>query len=150
MDWLIDNPGQGLITLGFILLIIEMLVLGFSTFVLTFVGLSAIVSGIAISIGLIPGDLFSILISNALLASVFAALLWKPLKRFQNKQDTHVVKNDLIGIEFQLAEDIGGPVTSKQRMSGVDWAVKSEQSISSGTMVVVEKTDVGTLWVKAI
>lgn len=149
MDWIIENPGQSLVTIGIVLLIVEMLLLGFSTFILTFVGLSTIVTGIAIAIGLLPSDLLTILVSNAVLASVFALLLWKPLKQFQNRQDTHAVKNDLIGLEFVLPDSIGPSTSCKHRLSGVEWQVKSATEISAETSVTIVKTDVGVLWVEA-
>lgn len=149
MNWLIENPAQSLITLGIVLLIIEVVVMGFSTFILTFVGLSAIISGALIYFGVLPETLFSILISNAVLSSLLAALLWKPLKQFQNNESKQTVKNDLIGIEFVVTADIDANTPSQHRLSGVDWQVKSLEPISAGSSVVVEKADVGVLWVKA-
>ena len=46
MEFITNNAGESLITLGLVLLIIEVVLLGFSTFILTFVGLAAVVTGI--------------------------------------------------------------------------------------------------------
>ncbi|MFT5811071.1 MAG: hypothetical protein ACI9KM_001835, partial [Rubritalea sp.] len=45
MDWLSNNLAQSLIIAGLALLVIEVVVLGFSTFVLFFVGLAAVITG---------------------------------------------------------------------------------------------------------
>lgn len=148
MEFFNSSPGESLITLGIVLLIIEMAIMGFSTFLLTFLGLSAIVSGILVYIGVLPADMLSIVISNAVLASIFAILLWKPLKEFQNRKDTHTIDNDLIGLDFVLSDAVGPSQSATQRLSGVDWMVKSHSEISANQSVVVEKAEVGILWVK--
>lgn len=147
MEWFTEHPSQSLLTLGIVLLIIEVVVMGFSTFILTFVGLSLIVTGGAVYLSILPSDIMTIVIANAVLSSLFALLLWKPLKQFQNKEDTNVVKNDLIGLTFVLESDIDVAVAATHRLSGVDWAVKSADPIASGTAVIVEKAEVGVLWV---
>ncbi len=148
MDFFINNPGQGLITLGIVLLIVEMAIMGFSTFVLTFVGLSAIVTGVLVYLGVLPSDLLTIVISNAVLASIFAILLWKPLKEFQNRKDTHTINNDLIGMDFVISEAISPAKTTTHRLSGVEWTIKSHVDIDANESVMVEKAEVGILWVK--
>ncbi len=149
MDWVTNNPGQALMTLGILLLVIEMLVMGFSTFLLTFFGLSAIVTGAAVYFGIIPSDLLTVVICSTIVAMIFAVVLWRPLKRFQNTKESATVKNDIIGLEFTLASTISHTESGSHRLSGVNWVVKSQHTISAGTDVIVEKTDVGTLWVVA-
>lgn len=147
MDWITNTPGQALMAFGIILLTIEVVIMGFSTFILTFLGLSAIITGTGVHFNILPSDTLSILISNALLASLFAVLLWKPLKNFQNKEPQTTIKNDLIGLEFVLTQDINNLASGMYRFSGIDWTIKSHETIATGELVVVEKADVGTLWV---
>jgi membrane-bound ClpP family serine protease len=45
MDFFTNNLAQSLFVVGLILLVVEVTVLGFSTFVLFFVGLAAMVTG---------------------------------------------------------------------------------------------------------
>ena len=45
MDWVTANMAESLIIVGLLLLAIEIAVLGFSTFVLFFVGLAAVLTG---------------------------------------------------------------------------------------------------------
>lgn len=148
MDLITNNLGESLITFGIVLLIIEITVLGFSTFVLTFLGLAAIVTGILVYMGVLPTGMLTIVISNALFASIFAALLWKPLKEFQNRKDTHTIDNDLIGLDFVLAEAISPSKTTTHRLSGIEWTIKAHSDIEANQSVVVEKAEVGILWVK--
>jgi len=148
MEWFTSHPSQFLITLGIVLLIIEVVIMGFATFILTFVSLSLIVTGGLVYLGVLPSDIMTVVISNAVLASLFALVLWKPLKQFQNKKEpNNVVKNDLIGLSFTLDADIDVSASGKHRLSGVDWTIKSNEAIVSGSLVVVEKAEVGTLWV---
>ena len=148
MDLITNNLGESLITFGIVLLIIEIVVLGFSTFVLTFLGLAAIVTGILVYMGVLPTGMLTIVISNALFASIFAALLWKPLKEFQNRKDTHTIDNDLIGLDFVLSEAISPSKSTTHRLSGIEWTIKAHGDIEANQSVVVEKAEVGILWVK--
>lgn len=148
MEFITNNAGESLITLGLVLLIIEVVLLGFSTFILTFVGLAAVVTGILVYAGTMPVQLMPILLTMAICTTVFALILWKPLKRFQNRQDTHNVKNDFIGMEFVISEGIEAGSSTTHKMSGIQWQVKSKEPIPAGASVAVTDTEVGILWVK--
>ena len=117
MEFVTNNAGELLITLGLVLLIIEAALLGFSTFILTFVGLATVVTGILVYAGSLPVQLMPILLTTAICTTVFALILWKPLKRFQNRQDTHNVKNDFIGMEFVITEGIDAGTSTTQSAS---------------------------------
>ena len=54
MNWINDNLSESLIIVGLALLVIEVVVLGFSTFVLFFVGLAAVVAGGLMAVGVVP------------------------------------------------------------------------------------------------
>ena len=148
MEWLINNPSQGLIVIGLVLLIIEVAVLGFSTFVLFFLGLSTLHTGIAVSLNVVPADWSVIIWVNAVLAAIIAALTWKPLKRFQNKVSDKLVKNDYIGISFFTQDPVGPTIHASHSLSGVIWKLKSEKDIPTGTNVKIVRTEVGELWVE--
>ncbi len=148
MEFVTNNAGELLITLGLVLLIIEAALLGFSTFILTFVGLATVVTGILVYAGSLPVQLMPILLTTAICTTVFALILWKPLKRFQNRQDTHNVKNDFIGMEFVITEGIDAGTSTTHKMSGVQWQVRSNATIPAGASVAVTATEVGILWVK--
>lgn len=148
MEFITNNAGELLITLGLVLLIIEAALLGFSTFILTFVGLATVVTGILVYAGSLPVQLMLILLTTAICTTVFALILWKPLKRFQDRKDTHNVKNDFIGMEFVITESIDVGSSTMHKLSGIQWQVKSKEAIPAGASVAVVNTEVGILWVK--
>ena len=59
MNWISNNLCEFLIMAGLVLLVIEVVVLGFSTFVLFFVGLAALLAGGLMAIGAIPDSTLS-------------------------------------------------------------------------------------------
>lgn len=148
MDYLISNLSETIIVLGLILLAIEVIVLGFSTFVLFFIGCGLIISGGLMSIGIIPETILDALLSTAITATLVAIFGWKPIKRFQNNVESKQVKNDMIGDTFILTDnlDIGNTIT--YRLSGIDWQVKSSSNLALGTEVKIVHMQVGLLTVE--
>ena len=49
-----------------------------------------------------------------------------------------------------LEADVDARGLSGHRYSGVDWKLKSQEAIPAGTLVQVERADVGVLWVTPI
>lgn len=148
-NFLLHLP-QALIVLGLILLGIEVLVFGLSTFVLLFVGIGSILTGILMYVGLLPPTLLNSLLATAILSLIAAVISWKPMKRIQNNVVLNQVENGMIGDQFELNEDleIGQPINHKY--SGIDWQVKAQESISAGSTVKIIKMDVGILTVERI
>lgn len=149
MSWLANNFASLLIVLGIVLLVLEVGVLGFSVFILFFVGLACIVTGLLTMLGVLPETLTVAFGSVALFSLVFAVLLWKPLKKMQNSGDSHVVKGDFIGHSFVLEHAVSTNQFSAHKMSGISWKVKSESPLPAGTLVEVVKAEVGELTVAA-
>ena len=141
---------QGLRVLGLLALIVEVVVLGFATFILLFIGISLLITGFLMQMSILPVDLVTALWSNALLTSILAAVLWKPFKRLQNKTDDRQVKNDFAEQTFVVEHDIDASGQATHRYSGVEWKLKSLQPIAAGTLVKVVSSEVGVLWVEAI
>ena len=111
MEWAFNNLAETLLIIGIALLIIEIVVLGFSTFVLFFVGAAAVVTSGLLYIGLIPDSMLAALLCTAIITAISAALLWKPLKNMQSKVDTTKAKGDLVGHSFILVEDVAPELT---------------------------------------
>jgi len=149
MNMLGDNLPGALIVLGFVLLAVEVLVFSFSLFILFFLGLACVVSGVLLWLPLLPATPAVALILVAFFTVVFAVTLWKPLKKMQNSGISHETKGDFIGHSFVLASDCSETEASTTRMSGVDWKVHSKHPLAAGTMVHVVKVDVGVLTVAA-
>lgn len=149
MEWVANNLAESLLIIGLALLAIEIAVLGFSTFVLFFVGLAAALSGILIYVGLIPETLLSAALTVAILTAVAAIVLWKPLKKMQNKVDKTKAKGDLVGHSFVLNEAVSPSINPLYRYSGIDWKLVSTETLAIGTKVEVTEADVGVFYIKA-
>ena len=150
MDWILNNLTESMLIVGILLLVVEVAVLGFATFVLFFVGCAAVVTSGLLYTDIIPETIMSALLSAGILTALFAAVLWKPLKNLQTQVDTTKAKSDLIGHQFVLVEDVAPGVSPVYRYSGIDWQLKSEQQIVAGTKVEVTETTVGVFHIKAV
>ena len=148
MEWASNNLAQSLLVLGLALLALEIAVLGFSTFVLFFVGLAAAVTGILLYVGLIPDTVLSAALSVGLLTALAAVVLWKPLKKLQSKVDKTKAKSDLVGHSFVLTEAVSPTLSPKYRYSGIDWKLISSETLAVGTKVEVNEVDVGVFYIK--
>jgi membrane protein implicated in regulation of membrane protease activity len=149
MDWAINNLAESLLILGILLLVIEAAVLGFSTFVLFFVGCAAVVTAGLLYVGIIPDTWLSAMFSTGMLTALSAALLWKPLKNMQTQVDTKKVKGDLVGHSFILVEDVAPELNPQYHYSGIDWKLRANEHLLAGTKVEVIQVDVGVFHVKA-
>jgi hypothetical protein len=150
MDWAFNNLAETLLIIGIALLAIEIVVLGFSTFVLFFVGAAAVLTSGLLYLGIIPDSLLSALLCTAIITAVSAAFLWKPLKNMQSKVDTTKAKGDLVGHSFTLVEDVAPELTPEYRYSGISWKLKASELIVAGTKVEVTEADVGVFHIKAV
>ncbi|WP_339720718.1 NfeD family protein [uncultured Paraglaciecola sp.] len=150
MDWAFNNLAESLLILGILLLVIEIAVLGFSTFVLFFVGCAAVVTAGLLYVGIIPDTLLAAMLSTGVVTALSAVLLWKPLKNMQSKVDTTKAKGDLVGHSFVLVEDVAPELTPVYRYSGIDWKLKANELIVSGTKVEVIEVEVGVFHIKSV
>ncbi len=148
MAWVTDNLPILLIIIGIGLLAIEVGVFGFSVFLLFFIGLACIVTGVMMTV-LIPQSLTWAFGMVAILSLVFAVVLWKPLRKMQQSGENNDVKRDFIGHSFVLERDLAVGAHGKHRMSGVEWKIRSDMPLKAGTEVQVVKVEVGELTVAA-
>ncbi len=150
MEYIFSHLSQTFIVLGLILLAIEVLVLGFSTFVLFFIGIGAIATGVLMAMGLFPETLFNSLLATAIISTFIALVGWKPMKRIQNRVELKQIDNDMIGHRFVLAEELAIGRTVTHRYSGIDWQVKAKEQLPAGTEVKIVSMEVGLLTVERI
>ncbi|GGF78465.1 NfeD family protein [Alteromonas lipolytica] len=150
MDWITANVTTVLVITGLLLLIIEVAILGFATFVLFFVGLAALVTAGLFYIGLLDASYVNAFFSSAIFSAIFAVLLYKPLKQMQQQVDNKTVKGDFTGLRFHLAEDISPARPGKHTYSGITWAVQSNSDIAAGTEVEVVNAEVGIFHVRPV
>ena len=149
MEWLTYYLAEVWLVSGMLLLLIEVLILGFSTFYLMFFGLAAIATAGLFYLGWLPLGWLNGLLATAVLTGVFAAVLWQPLKRLQGgRSESPTVTSDLVGMSFTLNQAISPGRSGSYRYSGVEWQVVSELAIDSGSQVEVVRVDVGKLTVK--
>lgn len=140
---------------GFILLAIEAAAFGFTSGVLLFTGIGALLTGALMMMGLLPIGWSAGVASSALLSGISAGLLWRPLKRLQNQTpDDRNTSSDFVGHSFELKEEITKTKPGSTRYSGIEWQVKIDeheteaQSMAQGRRVIVTSVDVGCFHVK--
>jgi membrane protein implicated in regulation of membrane protease activity len=148
MAWAFNNLAESLLILGILLLVIEVVVLGFSTFVLFFVGCAAVITSIFLYLGLVPDTSLAALLSTGVWTGLLAMFLWKPLKNMQTKVDNTKAKGDLVGHSFTLSEDVSPELTPVYRYSGIEWKLNSDEHIAAGTKVEVIEANVGVFHIK--
>ncbi|MBB1454382.1 NfeD family protein [Pseudoalteromonas sp. SG43-5] len=147
MDFITQNLPQTLMVIGIVALIMEVAVLGLSTFILLFFGLSLFLTGLLMSFGILPDSLTTALWSNTVVTAGLAVALWKPLKQMQNRVDKKQVNSDFAELTFVLTSDVTEQGLTTHQYSGISWKLKSEQPIIAGTEVLVTKKEVGVMWV---
>lgn len=142
---------QILIAVGLLLAAVDIVVLGFSTFFLTIVGLACISSGVLILLGIIPDSILSLSLAIGLLSAAFVLLLYRPLKALQQQKSAppQQVQSDLIGMRFVLEQRLSPTTPIKYHYSGIEWRLMSEQDLDAGTRVKVTRVEVGIMYVVA-
>lgn len=148
MDWIGENLIESLLIIGMLLIGIEVLVLGFSTFVIFFVGLAAMITAGLIYVSAVPATVMSAVLSVGVISALAALFLWKPMKRMQSDVDKSQVKNDFIGMSFILTDEVSQTSNTTYRYSGIDWKLSSDSDISAGKEVEVIGTEVGVFHIR--
>lgn len=141
--WFTEHMPQVLLAAGLGLLAIEVLILGFATFFLLFIGLAMIITSGLLYIGILPESWLMVLLAVAILTGIFAVLLWKPLQKMQNQVEKKPVTSDLVGHTWLLSADISPQSPGQYQFSGIQWKVSTAKAISAGTKVKVVEANVG-------
>ena len=141
---------QWLFILGIGLLVIEIVFLGFATFVLFFVGLAMLVTGALMALGVLPEGINIAVIAVSLLSIAAAIVLWKPLKNIQSPTEEENIEVGFVGHRFQLDADIAPDQPGSYAYSGIVWVVVSDRAIAKATSVKVVQADVGQLTVVSV
>ncbi len=120
-EYFAQHQDHLLYTIAGICLVLELSVLGMSG-PLLFLALSCLLTGVMVTLGIISGWEMEVL-SVGVLAALSAALLWKPLKKFQNADSGRDTSSDMIGKILPVTQSITrdqGTVT----YSGIDWQAR--------------------------
>lgn len=144
-----DIP-QTLMILGLLALIIEVLIFGCSTLVLLFFGIAMLLTSSLIYIGIVEANWLSTISTLAIITLLLTVVLWKPLKKSQNKPVKTDINSDFAVITFELEKDLLSSERYTFNYSGIQWLIKSDTTIAKGTMVKVVKKEVGILWVEPV
>lgn len=150
MDYIFAHFAQSLVVLGLIFLAIEILVLGFSTFVLFFIGIGCIITGLLVLFAIIPSTGLAALLSIAISAALVALITWRPMKRVQNQVHAKQVDNDMIGHRFMLPADLSPGEPIDHHYSGIIWKVQARQALPKGCEVKIIHMQVGLLTVEKV
>ena len=156
IDIIIANQAAAWIGAGFLLLAIEALAFGFSSGVLLFGSLGAILTGALIWFGLVPDSFVAAIACFAISTAAVTAVLWSPLKRLQSGAELgNDRSSDIIGHTFHLSSDINRTSWGEQKYSGIKWNVKpaddlTDDAISAGTQVKVTAVSVGAFFVHPV
>lgn len=148
---LLDYLPQLLMTSGIVALAVEVAVLGFATFILFFLGLGLLATGLMMQFGWLSVDINHAMWSVSIITLGSALLLWKPLRRMQNTPDTRKNESDFAQKTFQLTGDVDSESNDVlYSYSGINWKVRSHSPLTKGQWVKVIETEVGVLWVEPI
>lgn len=147
MEWISNNLSLSFIFMGLSLLAIEVVVLGFALYILFFVGLASLVTGILMYMAVIPETPASGLLWLVALTLVSAVLLWRPLRTMQRYMKRLQIQRDLIGYTMILKCDVTPEKPGRQSVSGRRWKVYARKPIEAGTVVEVVEADIRVLHV---
>lgn len=156
IDIIVANQAAVWIGVGFLLLAIEALAFGFSSGILLFGSLGAIITGALLWLGIVPDSFVAAIACFAISTAAVTAALWIPLKRMQSGTELgNDRSSDIIGHTFTLISDINRTTWSEQKYSGIKWNVKpaddlTNDSISAGTQVKVTAVTVGAFFVQPV
>lgn len=142
---------------GFGLLILEATAFGFTTGVLLFSAIGALVTGSLNWLGLLPDNWMIAIGCFAISSALSAILLWKPFLRLQNNKELpkHETSSDLIGHSFRLTQKISRSQLGQTAYSGIQWRVELDDQcpvdeIAEGKKVEVSAVSVGVFYVKPV
>lgn len=155
LDYINSNQANIWLLLGFTILIVEALVLGFGSGLLLFGSIGALLTGALMHLGVVPLNWGVGIGAFGVFSGISAVVLWKPMRRLQNDDRVPERDNtsDLIGRTFRLASAIDRDTHGETRYSGVTWKVRPSQelenpAIDAQTLVEVVAVDVGVFWVE--
>jgi membrane protein implicated in regulation of membrane protease activity len=137
------------VSAGFLMLAIEAGVLGFSSGVLLFSAMGALITAGLLWLGVLPDTWLAGVACFGISSGVSAVLLWKSLLKLQNfdvpEKDN---SSDLVGLRFVVKQPVTLAEPGSTRYSGVDWRVEITpgmglDEIEPGTLVAVVSVDAG-------
>jgi membrane protein implicated in regulation of membrane protease activity len=149
IDYFNSHPHTFWFSIGFLMLVIEVLALGMSTGVLLFSALGALMTGALLWLGVLPPTWLAGTACFGVSSAVAAVILWKPLLKLQNNdipgKDN---SSDLVGLKLVLRQPVTLTAPGTTRFSGIDWKIEIDpalglEQIDAGQRVRVVSVDAG-------
>lgn len=114
----------------------------------TLAGVACLVGSILVGTGVIPNNLLSVIVADAIMWTLLILALWKWGGLFSDKPEEEVCHGYLV-----LNDDLSADKRGRGRFSGVDWDLildpsATENFVKAGTKMVITKSEVGLLTVK--
>jgi hypothetical protein len=154
LDYIDAHQAEFWLFVGFALLALEALALGFTSGFVLFGSVGALLTGALMKLGVLPQEWSVGVAGTGIGAAVSAVVLWKPFRWLQRERQPpkRDRSSDLIGYDFILRDDIDDSAESRTSYSGVSWRVKPDPEfvrggIEAGTRVRVSGVDAGIFWV---
>ena len=136
--------------IGIIFLLIEIVFLGFSTFVLFFLAIGSIATSLLLFLGTIPLAVDKALFATSLISVGSAVVLWRFLKQLTSEKNEPEVDEGFVNHEFTLSETISRTSPGSYRYSSVTWQVVpyKDVALQAGMKVEVVSVEVGRFFVQ--
>ena len=154
VSYIQSHQAEFWVFVGFAMLALEAWALGFTSGVVLFGAIGALLTGVLMLVGVLPETWVAGIAGFGILSGASALVLWKPLMRLQHDHEPpgRDRSSDLIGHEFILREPIDATTESTESYSGITWAVRPDrelgpEAIDAGTRVRVSGVDAGVFWV---
>ena len=136
--------------IGIIFLLIEIVFLGFSTFVLFFLAIGCIATSLLLFLGTIPLAVDKALLATSLISVGSAVVLWRFLRQLTSEKNGPQVDEGFVNHEFTLSETISRTSPGSYRYSSVTWQVVpyKDVALQAGMKVEVVSVEVGRFFVQ--
>ncbi len=135
MDYILTHHHYLWYLVGAIGLIIELTVIGLSG-PLLFIAIASFITGVFVHMGLISSIEYEIL-SLGCCSLIISALLWKPLKRFQNSPKDDGTSSDMVGLTVKVSQEVTKH-TGLVRYSGIDWNANLDDDTQAVKSIAVD------------
>ena len=152
MEYFLENHHHFWYLLAGISLVVELSIMGLSG-PLLFFAIASFVTGVLVNIGAVSGWELEIL-TVGVLSAIIAAVLWKPLKNFQNAKADNDNSSDMVGLKVPASTEIT-TLSGTIRYSGINWQARLAEecdvtSISEATVCEIVAITGNTMLVKPV
>jgi inner membrane protein len=154
LEYIAQNPKAMWVTVGGLFLLVEGLIMGFSSGAFLFLGIGAWATALLLYAGMDLSWQQQIL-AFAVSTALAVLSLWKIFKTMHSKNTTQDnTSSDMIGMELTMKTDVSTAEAGTLSWSGITWkvflapSVKPGTTITAGSSVEVVGVAVGKLTVK--